>query len=226
MHIDLDTSGEKPELCTVVGVVADSRTLDVRRPPEPELFFSVRQFGTGSLFVFVRVDSVEGPALPVMRQLASEASTMPNGVTLWAVQDVLRQTWQEPRFRSVSVTLLAGCILVLSCFGIYGVTAQATKQRQREFAIRGALGATGRDIATVVLREAVATTGAGIVAGSLLALSGSDVLDSVLYGVSALEWPVWTVVLLLVGAASIAASLVPALRATALETRALYSDSD
>jgi len=78
--------------------------------------------------------------------------------------------------------VLAGFLTLL---GIYGVTAYAVQQRDRELAIRMALGATGRSVARLFVRESSVVVGTGLALGLSGALAAARVLESQLYAVQA-----------------------------------------
>ena len=224
-RFDLDASRARPEICTVVGVVADARTFAVKTAAEPELYFAAQQWGTPTPTVLIRADVDNAPASGLIQQIAISV-TGPNGASLWPVENTVRQTWQEPRFRGVSLALLAGGTLSLACLGVYGVTAHIVRERRREFAIRMALGATSKDIRRAVLRQSATTVIVGLALGAMIGAGSSHLLESSLYGVSPIEWPLWIGVLLCVGCVALAATYIPMVRSTQIETRTLLSRVD
>ena len=74
--------------------------------------------------------------------------------------------------------------LLLAIAGVYGVMSFSTSQRTREFGVRLALGATGRDIVGLVVREGLALAGLGVILGVALALPLTRVLRTLLFGVT------------------------------------------
>ncbi len=74
---------------------------------------------------------------------------------------------------------------VLAILGIYSVMSYTVAQRERELAIRAAVGASRSTLLAMVLREGLLLSGAGIAAGAVIALAASGVLRSLLYDVSA-----------------------------------------
>ena len=65
-------------------------------------------------------------------------------------------------------TVFAGIALLLASLGLYGVMARAVSERTQEIGIRTAMGATTRDIMTLVLQQAISTVGLGLVGGIVL----------------------------------------------------------
>jgi putative ABC transport system permease protein len=111
----------------------------------------------------------------------------------------------------------AALALLLAAVGLYGVLAQGVIQRRRDIGVRLALGAGRGQILRMVVGEGLTMAAIGAAVGLTLALAGSRVLSSVLFGVSALD----PVTLLGVPAALLAlavvASFIPARRATGID---------
>lgn len=101
----------------------------------------------------------------------------------------------------------------------------AVVQRTREFGIRSALGASGRQIVRSVLRDGLRVVLAGMAAGAVVALAGGRFLAPMLYQTSARDPIVFAAVAGTLLVASIVAVVVPALRATRVDPlTALRSD--
>jgi ABC-type antimicrobial peptide transport system permease subunit len=107
-----------------------------------------------------------------------------------------------------------GIALLLAVLGVYGVKSYVVSRRTREFGVRIAIGAHPRALLWQVLREGGRVTAIGISVGLLLALGAGQVLQSVLYGVNAVEPVILVSAPLILLIASLLASFVPALRAT------------
>jgi putative ABC transport system permease protein len=101
--------------------------------------------------------------------------------------------------------------------GIYGVVAYAVTRRAREFGIRLALGARGRDVVRLVVGQGTAPVLAGLALGLGGAWGASRVLGSLLYGVSATDPVAFAGVAVFLGAVALVAAYVPARRATRVD---------
>jgi ABC-type antimicrobial peptide transport system permease subunit len=104
--------------------------------------------------------------------------------------------------------------LVLATVGLYGVMWYAVTQRNREFGVRLALGASERDVVRMVMGQGLKTTLIGIVLGLILAVAGARLLSGLLYDVAPLDPLVFALVpavLILVGQV---ASFLPAKHAS------------
>jgi ABC-type antimicrobial peptide transport system permease subunit len=110
-----------------------------------------------------------------------------------------------------------GIALLLAVLGVYGVKSYIVSRRTREFGVRIAIGAHPRALLWQVLREGGRVTAYGIGVGLLLALGAGQVLQSILYGVNAVEPVILVAAPLILLVASLLASFVPALRATRVD---------
>jgi putative ABC transport system permease protein len=110
-----------------------------------------------------------------------------------------------------------GIALLLAVIGVYGVKSYVVSRRTREFGIRIATGAHPRALLWQVLREGSRITVIGIGLGLLLAVGAGQFLQGILYGVNAIEPVVLLAAPLILFAASLLASYVPALRATKVD---------
>ena len=131
--------------------------------------------------------------------------------------DVVASTMTEPRFNMRLVSLFAAFAVLLSGIGIYGVIAYSVAQRRHEMGVRMALGAARSDVLRLVLRESVGIAVAGVVVGIVGAALLTTMMASLLFGVTAqdpLAYGFASAVLLVV---AVAASYIPALRATRVE---------
>jgi ABC-type antimicrobial peptide transport system permease subunit len=104
--------------------------------------------------------------------------------------------------------------LLLAAVGVYGVMSYTVSQSTRELGLRMALGAESRDLLRMVLSQSALLTGAGVVAGGGAALLLTRLLGDLLYKVSPRDPVVFALAIAVMSAASIAASFVPALRAS------------
>jgi hypothetical protein len=104
--------------------------------------------------------------------------------------------------------------LLMACLGAYGVMAYSAAQRTREIGVRLALGATGRDVVWLFLRRGIVLTALGLVVGAPLAFATARSVAALLYQVSPWSAPVWIGTPLTLILALLAASYLPAWRAS------------
>ena len=115
---------------------------------------------------------------------------------------------------SSAVTVLALCI---ACVGVYALLAYAVARRSREIGIRLAVGATARDVSTLVLRDAVILAGAGVGLGIPAARVSARVLESLMFGVTTSDMTMLIASATLLIAIAVSAAVVPAGRAVRVD---------
>lgn len=202
----------------VVGVAKNIKYRDMSEHPLPFLYlpFSQQYESLMTLHVETAVDpaTLAGPVLAEIRRL--DAAT--------PVQDV--QTMQHffregalfgNRLITQVVTVIGLFGLLLAVTGLYGVIAYSVSRRTREIGIRMAIGADPGSVARLVLRQGMKLTVIGGAIGLVLSLLASQVLGSLLVGVSARDPEVYVAVPLLLAAISLLACYIPARRAARID---------
>lgn len=121
------------------------------------------------------------------------------------------------RFSAVLLALLAGMGVLLATLGLYGVMAYAVTQRTGEIGLRMALGASTRDVFTLILKQGVRLIAPGVILGIAGALALTRLLTSVLYGVNASDPATFLGVALALTIAGLLACYIPARRAARLD---------
>jgi putative ABC transport system permease protein len=122
-----------------------------------------------------------------------------------------------PRFRTVLIGSLAALATVLAVVGIFGVLAYAVARRNNEIGIRMALGAAGNDVLRGVLKRGLALLATGIAIGLVITLVAVRALERFLFEISPTDPATLVAVALLLTGAALAASYVPARRATRVD---------
>jgi putative ABC transport system permease protein len=107
--------------------------------------------------------------------------------------------------------------LVLAAVGIYGVVSTTVSQLTHEVGIRMALGARGRDVMALVMGRAGVLIAAGLTGGILGSLAATRLIGTLLYEVSPFDVGTYVVLSLLLAAAVLLASYIPARRAARLD---------
>ena len=127
--------------------------------------------------------------------------------------DELLEPWRLGATMFAVFGLLA---LVVAIVGLYAILAFAVAQRRRELGIRSALGARGMDLIWLVMRQAGAFVAAGLLIGTALAAVAGRFIEGLLFNVQTSDPLVYGAVVIVLGAAGLAASLGPAWRATSV----------
>jgi predicted permease len=119
-------------------------------------------------------------------------------------------------FTLVMLAIAGSMALLLGIIGIYGVIAYAVAQRRREIGIRLALGAQRRELRWMFVRSALLLTGIGIALGLVAAAGLTQLMKSLLYGISPIDPLTYASVVALLTAVALVASYLPARRAAAV----------
>src|SRR5262249_7549656 len=106
---------------------------------------------------------------------------------------------------------------ILASVGVYGVVAYGVTQRQREFGIRAALGATRLDITTMVVREVAVVAIVGTAVGLLAAFALAGLLGNLVFGVAARDPPELAAAASILFAVAALGGYIPARRASAVD---------
>ena len=168
----------------IIGVVADGRTGDLTKPPEPEVYLSLWQNSAFSKDLVVRTSADPHSVMSaVQRELRAVDPTVAveNMKTL---DDVRGESLAS---RTFAMRLLVGFSVVatvLTLVGIYGVLSLSVAARRREIAIRAAVGAAAGDIRRLVLADASRLIAGGVVSGIVASAVLTRVLQSFLFEVS------------------------------------------
>ena len=201
----------------VVGVVANIRS---RRPdavPDAEVYIAFNQFPSPVLNYVVRA---EGDPAALTGQIRSALAQMTPNVALAAVrtlEEVVSTATRTSGLLSWLSVLFGALAAALAILGIYSVMSYTVAQRERELAIRAAVGASRSSLLSMVLREGLLLSGAGIAAGAVIAGASSSVLRSLLYEVSATDPIVFAGSAVGLAAIALAGYLIPAARASRVE---------
>jgi ABC-type antimicrobial peptide transport system permease subunit len=134
-----------------------------------------------------------------------------------SMNELLDRSLASRRFSAQLVGGFAGVALLLASIGIYGVLSYTVGQRSREIGLRMALGAERADILKLVVTSGVVLSIVGIVAGVILAASAASLMASLLYGVRPHDPVVFLAVPALLFVVALAASYLPARRATKVD---------
>jgi len=202
---------------TVVGVVKNIKHDGLDVDGVPHLYVPLNQFVGRTLSLALRTSL---PASTLEAQLRGAIQSVDPGLPVFNVtsmDEVLDASLASRRFSANLVAGFAGGALLLASIGIYGLLAYMVGQRSREIGLRLALGAQRADVLRLVLGKGVVLAGLGIVAGVIFSASTASMMASLLYGVRPYDPAVFLMVPLLLLVVAIAASYIPAWRATKVD---------
>ena len=201
----------------VVGVAANVRSRRPDMPPDPEVYVAFEQNPAPSMTLVVRA---QGDPAGLSNQIRSAmAQTTPYVAisTIRTFEEVVANSTRQSGLLSWLSVLFGVLAAALAILGIYSVMSYTVAQRERELAIRAAVGANRSTLLSMVLREGLILSGAGISAGAVIAFASSSLLRSLLYEVSATDPLVFIGSALGLAGIAIVGYVIPAARAARVE---------
>jgi ABC-type antimicrobial peptide transport system permease subunit len=133
------------------------------------------------------------------------------------LEEIRARLMSQTSFAMIVLVIAAGVALVLGVVGIYSVIAYVAAERTREIGIRIALGAQVGHVRGLFLRRGLALTGIGIAVGIGAALALTRVMSALLFGVVPTDPATYLSVSAVLGVVALAATYVPALRASRVD---------
>jgi predicted permease len=209
--------GSHPEHIEIVGIVADVHQAGLDIETDPEFYLPVAQQPPAPGMMAVRTGgdplSVAGAIRARIlgldpEQPVSDVATM---------SEVIDESEGQLRTTMILLTCFAGVATLIAVVGLYGFTAYAVEQREKEIGIRRALGADRTNILSLILSQGLRLTLAGAVLGICLAFAANRLLEEMLFHVSRINFLGYLgapILFLLIAAAS---SCLAARRAIAID---------
>jgi predicted permease len=222
-HVLRQGSADKPFDAEVVGIVGDVRYNQVRNAAPPTAYFSYRQASPRPDYVPFFMNYLvrtKGDPRSVQLELQRAALALDKDVPLVNVRSeetVIEQVLFLERAFDWLTTAFGAVALVLAGVGLYGTISYTVAQRTNEIGVRIALGATRATILVWVLRQTTLVVLAGLAAGIPLAWAATRLLRSHLFELSPNDPATLLAAVGAILAASLAAILVPARRATRVD---------
>jgi len=201
----------------VVGVVGDIRDTGPARRARPTVYLAQSQFPSDYLTVLVKSTATPGDLVPWMR---AAVGAVDPGVPMFRVRtmdEFAARAVAQPRLYLVLLGVFAMAAIALAAVGIYGVMAQNVGARTREIGIRVALGATRREVLSMVIGNAGGMAVIGVVTGIGIAVLARPAIATLLFGVQPIDLLTYTVVAVGSLTVALAAAWLPARRAASID---------
>jgi putative ABC transport system permease protein len=216
-HIGANQNEGDPEEWEIVGIVGDVHHNSLIKAANPEIYLPYQQnsWGWGNFLIRTTVE----PAT-LAQNFREQIRAGDKSVTLTnvrALTDAISETVAQPRFYTFLFALFGAIGLLLTVTGVYGLISYTVAQRTQEIGIRMALGATRQNVVSMVLRQGVALALTGAVIGLAISFVLARVIVSLLFDVKPTDLVTFSVATLVLLAAAILASYVPARRATRVD---------
>jgi len=210
----------------IVGVVGDLHDDGVDRPARTAVYWPslLARFQSkplrASRYVSFVVRSPRAGSEDLMRQIQRAVWSVDANLPLARVHTLdyyYARSMGRTSFTLVMLGIAGGMALLLGMVGLYGVIAYSVSQRTREIGVRMALGAQPQTVLVLILRRGMGIVSVGLALGVGAALVLTRVLSFMLFGVRPNDPLTYALVVPLLGIVALAASYVPARRATRIE---------
>ena len=204
---------------TIVGVARSVRQVSLDQEARSEVYVPAAQTPRNLLDVAYIVATPSKPEAMtasvrgVIHDLAPDQPVF----LVKAMEEIISDSLQRRKLTLSLLAIFAALALVLSAAGVYGVMSYGVSQRRREIGIRMALGASGTKVTRMVVTDAAKLAVLGVAIGLAGAWAATRVLTDMLYEVSAHDPATFAVVATVIAVIAIAASLVPAVRASRVD---------
>ena len=198
----------------VIGVVADVKNGNPKRPPAPEAYITSTVAGANANTLVVRSFVPPLSLIPTLRKELWQVDSDLALVNPTTIDDMLqRDIFSSPQFEFVILSTFAAIALALLLAGIFSVMAYTVSLQTHEVGIRMALGARPESIMRMVLRKGARLSAIGIVIGVGTSLAVTKFLEGFLFGIQPTDSATFVVVSIFILVVALLACWVPARRA-------------
>ena len=210
----------------VVGVVADSKmdalntaqSQSLTYVPLAQLTMPPGEVWHGfSVSLVVRTATDPASAAAAITHAIHQVDGAQPVMQVETMDDIVADSISQQRFNMLLLAAFAGLALLLAAVGIYSVLSYSVRRRVREIGIRMALGAQIGDVLRMIVIEGMKPTALGLAIGLAGALALGRVVTNLVYGVSPADPATFAAVSAILAAVALAASIIPAWRATRVE---------
>ena len=202
---------------TVIGVVGDIKMRRLNAPAQNQYYVPYPEAAWRSMSILVRSDGDPARLTPQLREAVRSVSPT---IPLWDIrtlEEMYRQSFWDRRLYGWMFGVFALIALILAGVGLYGVMSYMVTQRTHEIGVRMALGARPRDVQRLVVGRGLLLAGIGLLIGLVAALGTSQLLRSLLFGVSPTQPGSYLGIALFLALVAALASWLPARRATRVD---------
>jgi putative ABC transport system permease protein len=210
----------------VVGVAEDVRYRDLTsdldaRTSEPDVYLPFAQEPDDDVAVALRVSAAADRVVPLVRAAVTAVDPQ---LPIYQVETLEAVVGGQAALQRLGALLLCGFGLValaLAAIGIYGLVAFVVSLSRREIALRMALGGHAVAVVRLIVRQSMLLVGVGVAAGLATSAALSGALSRLLFRVASVDPLTFGFVAVVMLATALAASLLPAWRASRLEPQAV-----
>jgi len=201
----------------IVGVIADERTSTLEGTVRPGVYVPIEQSPSTSVNVVVR-SAIEPASLSrAITEAVHEVNRNQVVSDIRTLEEMKSTSVASTRLRTTLLAVFAALALLLSAIGIYGVISYTVAQRTHELGVRAALGASAKALIGMVVRNGMTLTVVGLALGIAGALGLTQLLGTLLFGVSPRDPVTLAGSAAILAAVALLACYVPARRAARMD---------
>jgi putative ABC transport system permease protein len=204
----------------IVGVVGDLKYSGPEEEFKPAYYVPYTQNISPTTFLVVRSSRDASGLAPV---ISNEIRTIDKDAVVrrtMSLEEALSESVAQPRFRTMVVAGFGTLALILAAIGIYGVIAYSVTQRTQEIGIRMALGAQRGNVLGMVISNGMTLAMAGVAIGLAVSVAAARVMRGFLFMITPRDPLVLAGGCALLLTVALAATLIPAIRATRIDPQA------
>jgi predicted permease len=176
----------QPWKAEVVGVVGTVKAQTLGEPPQPLLYFALKQMYFPNAVLYVRTNGDPNVSLQSVRSTVQ--SLDPNmQLGVFTVSTLMNGMLTAPRFAAELLAGFGALALLLAAIGTYGVMSYSVSRRTHEIGVRMALGAQRGDVLRMILSNGMAMVLAGVAAGLFASVFFTRSINSLLYGIGSFD---------------------------------------
>jgi predicted permease len=201
----------------VIGVVKDAKYVNLKQEFQPIAFYPHSQLPDVLGNLVVRFSGPASSVVPQIRQVIKATNQNLPVDDVVTLSDQIGRSLVQQKLIARLASFFGLLALLLACVGLYGVMSYGVARRTNEIGIRIALGARGRSVLWLVLREALVLVAIGLVVGVLASLAVTKTAASLLYELKPNDPLTITLATLLLALVALIAGYLPARRASRVD---------
>jgi putative ABC transport system permease protein len=204
--------GDNHEICTIVGIVRDTKLFNLTDRPMRQIYVSAAQFPSAYMSIVTRAARPSTGAASAIRTAVWSVDADQPVSAVRTMDDLITERNTPNRILTQLLTFFGILALLLGAIGIYGVTAQSVQQRVHEIGIRMALGASSWDVTRMIVAQGLKLALAGIACGLVVAAGVTRAMAAILSTVKSNDPLTYAAVAAFFALVALAACYIPARR--------------
>jgi putative ABC transport system permease protein len=219
------TSADTTPCREVIGIAENVKIGSFAEDWDLVYYLPEAQLGANYYSFFIRVRGNADAATEILRRWIQPVMPGAGYVVAKSFSEIVAPSMRSWQLGATMFAVFGGLALALAAIGLYSVVAHSVVQRTHEMGVRVALGARRADVVRLIVGESLGVVVVGVILGAIAAIVSGRWVQPLLFGVSAHDPLVLVAVVFILPAVALAASCVPALRASRVDPNvALRSD--